>query len=424
MIGFILKGIIRDRSRSLFPLLTVMLGVMLTVFLYCYIRGLETNFIDSTARFSSGHVKIMTRSYAAEADQMPNDLAYIGIESLLNRLSKEFPELIWTPRIRFVGLLDVPDETGETKVQGPVAGMAINLLDRQSPEPEILDLKRALVEGKLPSGPGEALVSAELAQSMGLRPGDTATLVSSTMYGGMAITNFKITGFIRFGLTALDRGALIADLRDIQQALDMEDAAGEILGFYKDFVYRDKEAALLAQVFNARYQNQEDDLAPIMVTLKAQSGLADLLAMINVFSSVIILIFVAAMSIVLWNAGLMASLRRYGEIGLRLAMGESKGHLYSTLLLEAIIIGFMGSLAGTASGLAISYYLQSVGIDVSSLMKSSSLLMVEVLRTKVTPFSYVIGFIPGIGASLLGTAISGLGVYRRQTSTLMKELEG
>lgn len=424
MIGFILKGILRDRSRSLFPFLTVMLGVMLTVFLYCYIRGLETNFIDSTARFSSGHVKIMTRSYAAEADQVPNDLAYIGVESLLNRLSHEFPELIWTPRIRFAGLLDVPDETGETKVQGPVAGLAIDLLGIQSPEPEIFDLKRALVEGKLPSGPGEALVSAELAQSMGLRPGDTATLISSTMYGGMAITNFKITGFIRFGLSALDRGALIADLRDIQQALDMEDAAGEILGFYKDFVYRDKEAALLAEAFNERYRNQEDDLAPIMVTLKAQSGLADLLAMINVFSSVIILIFVAAMSIVLWNAGLMASLRRYGEIGLRLAMGESKGHLYTTLLLESIIIGFIGSLAGTASGLAVSYYLQSVGIDISSLMKSSSLLMVEVLRTKVTPFSYVIGFIPGIGASLLGTAISGLGVYRRQTSMLMKELEG
>jgi len=424
LIVFLLKGILRDRSRSLFPFLTVMLGVMLTVFFYCYIRGLETNFIDSTARFSSGHVKIMTRSYAEEADQMPNDLAYIGVASLLTRLSQEFPELIWAPRIRFAGLLDVPDETGETKVQGPVAGMAIDLLGSQSPEPEILDLRRALVEGKLPSGPGEALLSAELARSMGLRPGDTATLISSTMYGGMAIANFRITGFIRFGLTALDRGALIADLRDIQQALDMEDAAGEILGFYKDFVYRDKEAALLAQAFNARYQMEEDDLAPIMVTLKAQSGLADLLAMINVFSSVIILIFVAAMSIVLWNAGLMASLRRYGEIGLRLAMGESKGHLYSTLLLESIIIGFMGSLAGTASGLAISYYLQSVGIDVSSLMKSSSLLMVEVLRTKVTPFSYVIGFIPGIGASLLGTAISGLGVYRRLTSTLMKELEG
>lgn len=49
--------------------------------------------------------------------------------------------------------------------------------------------------------------------------------------------------------------------------------------------------------------------------------------MINVFSSALVLIFIVAMSIVLWNAGLMGSLRRYGEIGIRLAMGEDKRHL-------------------------------------------------------------------------------------------------
>ncbi len=424
MIRFLFKGIIRDRSRSLFPFLTTTLGVMLTVFLYCYIQGMETNIIDSTARFSSGHVKIMTRSYAAEADQMPNDLAYIGVQSLLEELNREFPELIWTPRIRFGGLLDIPDERGETRTQGPVTGMAVNILSPESPEHSLFDWKRALVAGRLPEARKEALLSHELARTMGIKPGETATLISSTMYGSMAVVNFKIVGFIRFGITALDRGALIADLRDIQEALDMEDAAGEILGFYRDFIYWDKKAAILTQHFNARHQAEEDEFSPLMLTLKEQAGLGDLLAMMNVFSSIIILIFVAAMSIVLWNAGLMGSLRRYGEIGVRLAMGEDKGHLYRTLLAEAVIVGFLGSLAGTACGLAISYYLQAHGIDISSLMESSSLLMVEVIRTRVTALSYVIGFIPGIGASLLGTAISGLGVYRRQTSTLMKELEG
>lgn len=424
MIRFLLKGIIRDRSRSLFPFLTITLGVMLTVFLYCYINGLETNFLDSTARFSSGHVKIMTRAYAAEADQIPNDLAYIGVNSLLAELRHQYPELLWTPRIRFAGLLDVPDETGETKSQGPVSGIAIDLFNPESPEHLVFDFPRALVAGRLPERRGEALLSLELAQTMGLKPGDKATLISSTMYGSLSVANFIISGFIRFGITALDRGAMIADLRDIQLALDMEDAAGEIVGFYKDFVYRDKEATLLAEDFNRKYQDDEKEFSPLMLTLKKQSGLAELLKMMNLFSSVLVLIFVVAMSIVLWNAGLMGSLRRYGEIGVRLAMGEDKGHLYRTLLAESVIMGFFGSLAGTILGLAVAYYLQAHGIDISSLMKSSSLLMVEILRTKVTPFSYVVGFIPGIGASLLGTAISGLGVYRRQTSTLMKELEG
>jgi putative ABC transport system permease protein len=98
MIKFLFKGLMRDRSRSLFPILTVVIGVMLTVFLYNWINGAEFNFIDSSARFNTGHVKVMSRAYAQEADQIPNDLALIGVRSLMDQLEKEYPDMIWTPR--------------------------------------------------------------------------------------------------------------------------------------------------------------------------------------------------------------------------------------------------------------------------------------------------------------------------------------
>lgn len=423
MIKFLLKGIFRDRSRSLFPFLTVAVGVMLTVFLYCYIKGAESNFIESSARFSTGHVKVMSRAYAAEADQNPNELAYIGVKSLLGELRQEFPEMIWTPRIRFGGLLDIPDETGETRSQGPVAGLAVDLFGSESPERLILDIEKAVQSGNPPRRPGEIIVSADLAATLDVRPGDTATLISSTMNGSLAMANFTVAGTIRFGVTAMDRGAVLADLSDIQEALDMEDAAGEILGFDQDFIYRDGDAEDMAGRFNARREAEGGEFLPVMVTLKSQSGLADLLAMMGMFSSVVVVIFVAAMSIVLWNAGLMGSLRRYGEIGVRLAMGENKAHLYRSLIAESMLIAIFGTIAGTAVGVAIAYYIQVHGIDISSFMKSSSLMITDVLRAQVTPLSFVIGFMPGLGATFIGTSISGIGIYRRKTSTLMKELE-
>ena len=42
---------------------------------------------------------------------------------------------------------------------------------------------------------------------------------------------------------------------------------------------------------------------------------------------------------------------------------------------------------------------------------------------KVTPPAYVIGFIPGLMANVLGASIAGIGIYRRKTAQLMKELE-
>ena len=62
MIRFLFKGLIRDRQRSLLPSIVVAAGVMLTVFLVCYLTGIMGGFADFNAKFSSGHVKIMTRA--------------------------------------------------------------------------------------------------------------------------------------------------------------------------------------------------------------------------------------------------------------------------------------------------------------------------------------------------------------------------
>lgn len=45
---------------------------------------------------------------------------------------------------------------------------------------------------------------------------------------------------------------MIADIHDIRKALDMEDAAGEILGFFRDFQYDQERAAAIAAAFNRR----------------------------------------------------------------------------------------------------------------------------------------------------------------------------
>jgi putative ABC transport system permease protein len=395
---------------------------MLTVILYSWVKGTQTDLIRANANFNTGHVKIMSFAYSQESDQIPNDLAYTCVADLLTELHNNRPEMIWTPRIRFGGLLDIPDKFGETRSQAPVAGLAVDLLSSQTPETEILNLKEALVRGTLPAKRGEVLISEELSRKLGVKIGDTATLVSSTMYGSLSTYNFIISGTIRFGISAMDRGAMLTDISDIQRALDMDDTAGEIVGYFRDDIYRNNTASIIAEEFNSKNAG-EDEFRPVMVTLRNQAGLAQTLDLSAYISAVLIGLFVIVMSIVLWNAGLMASLRRYGEIGVRLAIGENKGHIYRSMIAESLMVGFFGSVLGTAIGVAISYYLQVHGIDISSMLKNASMMISDVMKAQVTPVSFFIGFIPGLLATLLGTSISGIGIYQRQTSQLAKELE-
>ena len=423
MILFLVKGLLRDRTRSLFPCLVVAAGVMLTVLLYSYIKGSENDIIQASASLVSGHVDVVTRSFAHEEDQVPNDLALLGLDDLLSELRQKWPDLILTPRIRFAGLLDVPDAEGQTRAQGSVVGLAVDLIDPESPEHAVLNLTDALVSGHLPAAPGEILLSEIFASRLGVSRGETVTLISTTMHGSLATANFTVVGTVRFGVSAVDRGALLADVGDIQWALDMQDGASEVLGFFPDLVYRPDAAREIADAFNAQYTTNLGPFVPLMRTLRDHSGLAETLDLANAVGTAVVALFVVVMSIVLWNAGLMGSLRRFGEFGVRLAIGENKIHLYRSLLVESLVIGLTGSVLGTALGLMASTYLQVHGMDISGLLKNSSMMISDVLRARVTPTSWVIGFVPGILATLLGAAVSGLGVFRRRTADLTKELQ-
>jgi len=422
MIRFLFKGLLRDKQRSLMPVIVVFIGAFLTVFLQSWMTGILGDMIDYNARFSTGHLKVMSKAYWERVEQTPNDLSLVNTTPLINDLNKEFPEVEWVSRIRFGGLIDAPDSLGNTRAQGPGVGWGIDLLTPGSMEAERLNIPKSLVQGRLPQKPGEILLSDDFAGKLKVKPGDQVTLVGSTMLGSMAVYNYIVAGTVRFGSQAIDRGAFIADLADVREALDMQDAAGEILGYYRSGAF-DKELAA-ADVAKFMDQHKSDDpYSPVMVSLRDQNGLSQMVDYMDVIISIGIFIFIIAMSLVLWNAGLLGGLRRYGEFGVRLAMGESKGQVYRSLLWESVLIGLIGSVLGTAVSLVLAYWLQKTGIDISGMMKSASMMLPSVFRSQVTPASFYVGFFPGLVATVIGTALAGIGIYKRKTAQLFKELQ-
>ena len=423
MIRFLLKGILRDKQRSLLPVVIVIIGVMLTVFLYCWLRGILNDSIELNARFNAGHVKIMTASYAKNVDQLPNDLAITGVDTLLIKLKREFPEMKWGERIHFGGLIDVPDSRGETRAQGPAAGFGIDLLSGDRSEIERFNLEKSLRRGRLPVHSGEILMSEEFSVKLKVNPGDTVTLIGSTMNGSMALYNYTVSGTIVFGTGPMDQGSVIVDLEDVRNALDMNNAAGEIVGYLADNYYDEEKVAHVVTKFNSLFPASNNEYAPVIVTLRQQNSLGKMIDQIKAVGAFAVFIFVLSMSLVLWNAGLLGGLRRYSEFGIRLAIGEDYSHIYKTMIYESVLIGLIGSLIGTSVGLLGSLYLEHHGLDLSNMMKNATILMPAIFHTRITSTAYFIGFIPGLLSTVIGTMLSGIGIYKRKTAQLFKELE-
>jgi putative ABC transport system permease protein len=159
-----------------------------------------------------------------------------------------------------------------------------------------------------------------------------------------------------------------------------------------------------------------------MLRLHDQNDMESYLVRADSISSIMIFVFVLAMSIVLWNTGLLGGLRRYNEFGIRLAMGEEKKHIYRTLIIESVLIGTIGSIVGTIIGLSAAYYLQTHGLSMGSAVQGGGMMMPETFRTRVEAEAFYIGFIPGLVSMVLGNALSGIGIYKRRTAVLFKEL--
>ena len=426
MIKFLAKGLARDKTRSLFPTIIITVTVAIVIFALGFMRGMLNSVFLDTAVIISGYEKVVTRAYKKEMQMLPLDLALMDIEEMISGLNRDHPDYFWSPRINFGGLIDIPDENKETRSQSPIMAIGIDFFSTKSRQTELWKLDQIIVDGLPPRSPNDILISSKLAKKLEVSTGQEATFIGSTMDNAFTTYNFNISGIFNLNKGQTDKQMILLDISGAQEALDMNGAATEILGFTNDLFYNDEDAIEIRSSFNENNRDSSDIFAPIMIALRDTNQMGTMVDFSNAALAVIGGIFLVIVMIVLWNMGLMNGLRRYGEIGLRLAMGESKGQVYRSMITEAVIIGLTGTLLGTGLGLSITYYVQENGISYAEALEEMALknmVMPNVFYSKVTPDLFYVGLLPGLLATVLGTMLAGLAIYRREMAQLFKELE-
>ena len=81
------------------------------------------------------------------------------------------------------------------------------------------------------------------------------------------------------------------------------------------------------------------------------------------------------------------------------------------------------SVAGCALGGACTYFLQEVGLNMGDAFAQSGLMLNDVARARLSVDGFVRGVIPGLTASVLGTLVAGLAIFKRSEANLFRELE-
>ena len=431
MIRLLIRGMLQDRTRSLFPFTVVAVGVALVIVLVGFLDGVIMGMVDSTAYLDTGHLRVVNKPFYDEEHLNPMDRA-LGAQKITGNWLKENsdPKIEWSPRIRWRAIMDVPDEKGETRSQTPVMGMALDMLSVDSTELKRLGLLESLSHGRLPDKSGEVLVGYQLAQTLELGLNQPVTLIGRTFDGGLATDNYIVVGFVRFGIFAMDKKMLIIDLADAQETFYLKNMVTDWLGYLPTHVsffdydkYRSRIESSLKELTNNHPSGWAKDDVPIVVSIQDQRNIRSHTEMFRVVRKYIIGVFLFLMVVVLWNAGILNGIHRYGEMGVRLAMGETHSRLIISLVGEALAVGIVGTAAGCILGGACTYALQEVGLNMGDAFAKSGLMLSDVVRARLSIGGFVCGIVPGVTASVLGALISALSIYKRSEANLFRELE-
>ena len=411
MFKIALRNIFRNKRRSALTGLAIAVAVMVAIYLWSLLSGIMDNMFDNTIRMLNGHVRILNTDYVKREKMLPLE-ANIQNYKPVEKIAEANPNVTMAVgRIKFGVLMDYK---GNNK---PVFGTGVV----PEFESKISRLDQKIVEGRMiKAGQEEMNIGANLANELGLKLGDTLTVVTQTAYGSITAMNLKIVGVFSYGVVSIDKTTFFMPLDKAQELLDLDDAVTEIFVFIKDMNKAPKVAkeikASLDQVYHGEYTTKAwQDQGILYVYM----GLAR-----NIYASIYFLVLFLA-SFTILNTMFMAVLERTKEIGMMKSLGMKNRQVMGVILLEAMFIGVIASFVGAIWGSGVAYYLTEVGIDFTATFEAMGQFNFPLSSVYRAIFSWRIigfGFCMGILFSIAAAIPPALRASKMEPTEALREL--
>lgn len=330
-----LRFLQEGRMQSLLIIVGVGVGVAVIVFMSALLSGLQANLVRRTLS-SQAHIVLLPAEDVARP-QAAGEGAAIRVQKQAQRLRSidQWQQL----RVRLEGW---PEITAVSPVaSGPafaVRGDASKAVTLLGIDPErynrVVDLAGRLAAGELRVGAGEAVIGIELAKDLGAEIGDKLRLTGA---GGQAET-LTVTGLFDLGNKGVNARNVYVGLRTGQTLLDLVGGVSNI-----DLAVHDlDEAEVVAQ----RIAAESGLIADSWIRTNAQFVTA--LTSQRVSSDVIRFFIALSVSFGIASVLVVSVVQRSKEIGILRAMGATQAQMRRIFLLQGGIVGFLGSLLGSA----------------------------------------------------------------------------
>jgi len=385
------RNIRRNRRRSVLSGSAIALATMFITLMFSVLAGMMNDYRSNIVRYVTGHVRIRDAEYDANEKLNPLHLSVGGYEELIARLEAEGGVRAVAPRIRLHTALYRDGE-----VQGGI-GLGVDF----ARERELLKVEEALEEGRLPgAGQKEMLLSAGLAEELGVAAGDKLTLLAKNKYMGFSGMTFAVTGIARFPVAMFNESFFLLPIDTAAGFLKMPGEATELLVLLDD---PDQVHA-----FAARADLLIQELGRSSLQAQPWVGIGRLYGFVQLADTAynfVALFFFILGSTVIISTTMMVIYERMREIGTVAAMGMTPGEIVRLFFLEAFFIAVMAAAVGSLAGIGITIPLSRSGVDLSGPMEGMSFEISAVLYPQLNLRSTVFVFLFSVAIGSLASFI-------------------
>ena len=376
-----LRFIGSGRSQTIFIIVGIAIGVAVQIFLGSLITSLQDSLVNETIGNSS-HITIRSEEdYITQAlDEDPSNATFFrgnltnGSENLDN----------WAPLVD-----EIENDPSVTAVSPTLQGTALirsGGMDKSvqikgiffEQADSIYDISPRMVDGNPTVEGNTILMGKSLSEDLGVQSGDSVNL----LLPNSGTVRLIVGGTFDLQNESVNGSLLFMDLRRTQKLFNTGDAVSSIETQVTDPFAVD----IIADDWRARLGNVKIDEwkqlnAQLLSALSSQSS-----------SSYTIQFFVI-LSITLGIASVLAVsvIQKSKEIGILKAMGTTKKSASRIFVLQGLILGFLGSMAGVLAGiLLLSAFNSAEGLSFSISYRWSNLLLLAGIATGAGAIASVI----------------------------------
>lgn len=340
-----LRNLVRHRKRSAAALTAIAFGAVALILAGGFIEWILWATREAAIQGQLGHIQVVRHDYLIKGTADPYGFLQDGTPP---KALGGLPHVkVIAPRLAFSGLVSYGDITVPYIAQG---------VDPEREAAISVDYRIVAGRGLGAADAAEVIIGTGLADTLGIRPGDTLVLTGTTQDGGFNAVELAVAGLFSTATKAINDIALRMPLKYAQELLRVEGVHTWVV-LLDD---TDTTDAVLAQLRQGLERGGGDlQAVPWYALSDFYNKSAELFSrQINVVRLMIAVIIVLSIS----NSLMMNVMERTGEIGTLRALGARARSILRLFSLEALVLGLAGALAGCTLGILAAAVLSTVGI--------------------------------------------------------------